>query len=137
LWGSLGRLVDLVSGYRGDAEFGRDRVDRLSDDVEVHPAVGSEARPDVALIALLRFITRKPVEKRGDAVDGQAGLFGDRSEGPLVGPHQRLQRGAVQRDMDGVHGDAHGGDLEVIADPGQQPDPSSSTTCSGESVLPT
>jgi hypothetical protein len=84
---------------------------------------GGEVRADVAFVVPLRLITRQPVEERGDVVDGQRGLFGDCPEGPLVGPHQRLQRGAVQRDMDGVHGDAHGGDLEVIADPGQQLEP--------------
>ena len=104
---------------------------------EVHLAVGGEVRADVALVVPLRFITRQSVEKPGDVVDGQAGLFGDGPQRPLVGPHQRLQRGAVQRDMDWVHGDAHGGDLEVIANPGQQWNPSSSATCSGESVLPT
>src|ERR1700747_527349 len=37
-------LVDLVSRYRGHAEFGRDRVDPAPGGVEVHPAVGSTRR---------------------------------------------------------------------------------------------
>jgi hypothetical protein len=47
---------------------------------------GVEVRADVAFVVLLRFITRQPVEERGDVVDGQAGLFGDRLQRPLVGP---------------------------------------------------
>jgi len=50
-------------------------------------------------------------------------LFGDCPQGPLVGSHQRLEWGAVQRDVSRVYGDAHGGDLEVIADPRQQVKP--------------
>ncbi len=116
-------MIDLVGGHRGDAELGRDRFDRSPRDIEVHVAIGGEVRTDVALIEPLRFITRQPGEERRDVVDGQAGLCGDRLEGPLVGPHERPQRGAVQRDMGGVGRDAHGGDLEVIADPGQQVEP--------------
>jgi len=37
----------------------------------------------------------------------------------MVGPHYRLQRWAVRRRVIGSHGDTHGGNLEVIADPGQ------------------
>ena len=119
----LVELIDLVGGYRRDAEFGGDGVDRLLCDVEVGLAIGGEIRGDVALVVLLRFITRQSIEERGEIVAGQGRLFGDRPEGPLVGPHQRLQRGAVQRDVGGVHGDAHGGDLEVIADPREQMEP--------------
>jgi hypothetical protein len=72
---------------------------------------------------LLRFIMRESVEEPGDVVDGQAGLFGKGAQRALVGPHQGLQCWVVQRDMDGVYGDAHGGDLEVIADPGQHVEP--------------
>ena len=82
--------------------------------------IGSEVRTDVALLEPLRFITRQAVQKRGNAIDGQVWLLGKGSEGPLVGPHQRLQRWAIERNMDGVDKDAHGGDLEVIADPGQR-----------------
>ena len=60
-----------------------------------------EVRGDVALVVLLRFITRQSIEERGDVVDGQGRFFGDRPQGALVGPHQRLQRRAVQRDVGG------------------------------------
>jgi hypothetical protein len=68
---SQGRQVHLVNGCRGDgcrgdAEFGRDRVDPLLRDVEVHLAVGGEVRADVALVVPLCFIMRQPVEERGD-----------------------------------------------------------------------
>jgi hypothetical protein len=92
-------------------------------DVEVHLAVRGEVRADVAFVVVVRFITRQPVEERGDVVDGHAGLFGDRPQRPLVGPHQRLQRWVIQGDMGGVNGHADGRDLEVIADPGQQVEP--------------
>ena len=134
---SQGGLVHFGNGCRGDAEFGGDRVDRVLGDVEVYPTVGGEVWADVALVVSLNFITGQPAEERGDVVDGQLGLFGDREKGSLVGPHQRLQRGVVQRDVDGIYRDADGGNLEVITDPGQQVRPSSSATCSGESVLPT
>src|SRR5512135_58389 len=116
---SQGGLVHLVNGCRGDAEFGGDRVDRVLGNVEVYPTVGGEVWADVALVVSLNFITGQPVEERGDVIDGQLGLFGDREKGSLVGPHQRLQRRVVERDTSGVHGDSHGGDLEVVADPGQ------------------
>jgi hypothetical protein len=123
IWRSMGRLIDLVGGYWGDTEFGCDRVDRLPGYVEVHLAVGSEVRADVAFVVPLRFITGEPVEERGDVVDCQAGLFGEAPQRSLVGPHQRLQCGAIQRDVGGIDGNAHGGDLEVIADPGQKVKP--------------
>ena len=90
---------------------------------EVHLAVGDEVRPDVAFVVSLRFVARESVEEPVDVVDGPVWLFDEEPQRPLVGPHQRLQRGAVQRDMGGVHHDAHGGDLEVIADPGQHVEP--------------
>lgn len=65
----------------------------MARDVEVHFAIAVEVRADVAFLVQLRFITCQPVEERGDVVDGKAGLFRDRPEGPLVGPHQRFQRG--------------------------------------------
>jgi hypothetical protein len=49
----------------------------------------------------------------------KTGLFGDRLEGSLVDPHQRLQRRVVKRDVSGVFRDSHRGNLEVVADPGQ------------------
>src|SRR5208282_6310045 len=114
-----GGLVHLVNGCRGDPEFGGDRGDRVLGDLEVYPTVGGEVWADVALVVSLNFITGQPAEERGDVVDGQLGLFGDREKGSLVGPHQRLQRRVVERDTSGVHGDSYGGDLEVVADPGQ------------------
>jgi hypothetical protein len=97
---SQGRQVHLVNGCsgdgcRGDAEFGSYRVDRVLGDVEVHPTVGGEIRADVALVVLLRFLAGQPPQERGDVIDGQIGLFDDRLEGSLVGPHQRLQRRVV------------------------------------------
>src|SRR5262245_7036902 len=80
----------------------------------------------VALVVPLRFLPGQPVEERGGVLDGQTGLFSDRLEGSLVGPHQRLQRRVVARDTSGVHGDPHGADLEVISHPGQHVKPSSS-----------
>ena len=101
---SQGGLVHLVNGCRGDAAFGGDRVDRVLGDVEVYPTVGGEVWADIALVVSLNFITGQPVEERGDVIDGQLGLFGDREKGSLVGPHQRLQRRVVERDTSGVHG---------------------------------
>src|ERR1700722_13674354 len=117
---SRGGLVDLIGSNRGDAEFGRDRIDPLLRNFEVYVTVGSKVRSDVALIEPLRFIRPQPVQKRSDVFDGQTRLVVKCLEGSLVGSQQGLQRWAVERDMDGVHDDAHGGDLEVIADPGQQ-----------------
>jgi hypothetical protein len=115
--------MELVGGYRGDAEFGRHRVDRVLRDVEVDLAIGGEVWADVALVMPLRFITRQSVEERGDVIDGQTGLFRDCPESSLVGSNQRLHRGTVQRDMGRIHSDSRRGDLEVIADPGQQSEP--------------
>src|SRR6476469_8062334 len=80
---SCGRPIEGVGGYCPDAQFGRNRVDRLLRDVEVHLAVGGEVRADVALVVLLRLITREPVEEPGDVVDGHAGLFGKGRERAL------------------------------------------------------
>jgi hypothetical protein len=79
----------------------------------------SEERVDWLLVTPVYPLRRGHDEYPGDAVDGQLGLFGDRTKGPLVGPHQRLQRRVVERDTSGIHGDSHGRDLEVVADPGQ------------------
>ena len=53
------------------------------------------------------------------------------------GAHQGQDRGVVQRVLSGIHGDAHGGDLEVIADPGQYVKAFFLGDRSGASVLPT
>ena len=68
---SLRGPINIVGPYRRDAEFGGDGVDRLLCDIEVGLTIGGEIRGDVALVVLLRFITRQPIEKRGDVVDGQ------------------------------------------------------------------
>ena len=115
-----GCQVDLASGNRGDAEFGRDPINPLPRDIEVDVTVGSKVRADVALIELLWFITPQPIEKRGDAVNGQARLVGKGSEGSPVSPNERQQRWAIEGNINGVYHNAHGGDLEVIADPRQQ-----------------
>ena len=41
------------------------------------------------------FLAGQPAQKRGDMADGQTGLLDHRLESPLVGLHQRLQRGVV------------------------------------------
>jgi hypothetical protein len=84
---SQGRLVHLVSGWRGDAEFGGDCVDRVLGDGEVHPTVGGEIRADVTLVVLLRFLAGQPAQEGSNVVDSQTGLFGDRDKGSPVGSH--------------------------------------------------
>ena len=61
-WKLPGRLVDLIGTCRGDAEFGRDRVDRLPGDIEIHPVIGVEVWTDVVLVVALHLITRQPVQ---------------------------------------------------------------------------
>src|SRR5262249_22126901 len=51
----------------------------------------AERLAKLALGVSLNFITGQPAEERGDVIDGQLGLFGDREKGWLVGPHQRLR----------------------------------------------
>ena len=89
-----GRLKHSGRRRLGRRDFGRDRVDPLLRDGEVHLAVGGEVRADVALVALPGFITCEPVEERADdSFDGQVGLFGDRAQRALVGPHSACSAG--------------------------------------------
>src|SRR5208283_4426314 len=99
--------------------LGGERVDRVLGHGEVHPTVGGEIRADVALVILLRFLAGQAAEKGADVVDGQRGLLSDGGKGSPVGAHQRLQRRVVARDASGIRGNPHGGDLKVVADPGQ------------------
>ena len=77
--------------------------DRVLGDVEVYPT--SEVKgADVTLVVSLNFITGQPAEERGDVVDGQLGLFGDREKVQLVRPRHGLgPRRVVERD-NVVHG---------------------------------
>ncbi len=80
-----GRLVHLVGGWRGDAEFGGDRGDRALGDAEVHPTIRVEIRADIAVVILPRFLAGQPAQEGCDVVDSQLGLFGDRDKCPPVG----------------------------------------------------
>ena len=84
---------------------------------EIDLTVGREVRGDIALVVLLHFITSQSLEERGKVGDGEVRPFGDCSQRPLVGAHERLQCGAVQRNVSGIDRDPNSRDLEVIADP--------------------
>ena len=86
-------------------------------------AVGGEVGANVALVVPLGFITCESVKEPGDVVNSPTGLFGKGPQRALVGPHQSLQRGAVQRNTGGIYRHAHRGNLKVITDPGQHVKP--------------
>jgi hypothetical protein len=81
---SFWRHIHLIGGYRGEPQFCGDRVDSLLRDGQVDPSAWGEVRAYAFFVVLLHFVPRQPVEERAEVVDGQAGLFGDRPQGPIV-----------------------------------------------------
>jgi hypothetical protein len=71
------------------------------------------------------------------AVSSVAEELGVSTQGPAVGPHEGQYRRIVWRYVGGVHGDADCGDLEVVADEGQQPQAVLPGGDLGVRVLPT
>src|SRR6478752_1216161 len=54
--GAVAAFIEVPGAHRGDAEFGRDRVDCSLRDAQVNPIVRGEIRADVALVVLFRLI---------------------------------------------------------------------------------
>ena len=103
----------------GDAEFGGNCGDRGRADGEVGLAVDGEIRCDERLVVDSGFVYGVSAEERLDVPHRGVGFVMDHLQGAPVGSYDGLDRRVVRVDVGGIDGHAYGGDLEVVADPGQ------------------
>ena len=103
----------------GNAEFGGDRGDRGRADGEVGLAVSGEIRCDERLVVDSGFVRGVSTEKSLDVPHRDIGFVVNHLQGAPVGAYDGLDRGVVRVNVGGIDGHAYGGDLEMVADPGQ------------------
>ncbi len=82
-------------------------------------AVDGEIWRDERLVVGSDLVCGVSAEERLDVPHRGVGFVLDHLQGAPMGSDDGLDRGVVRVDVGGVDGHAYGGDLEVVADPGQ------------------